>query len=290
MVARVENRSDCREQSAIGGICTKILSARRGRWIAGSSPAMTACSHDRLPHPSPDPHPFPQLSRREPSDAGGRGGAGRAERRRKDQLHRGDLVSVAGTRACAARRSRMSPTIRATARGRCPPRSRARWGSQRSAPASMRRAARRRHQPALPDRPRTGQLGHRVRRSFAHGVADARDGRAVPGRGIGAAAVLRPAGAGDRQRAFEPGLGAGSKLALAQPAAGSAQLRRPLVRRDRTRNRRTRGRGGGDTRPDRDKTRRDAARARRGIRPFRRRTSCSTAGWKTRCSPSPPPR
>ena len=64
------------------------------------------------------------------------------------------------------------------------------------------------HQPALPDRPRAGGFGDRVRRSSAHGVADAGDGRAVPGRGIGAAAVLRPAGAGDRQRAFQPRVGA----------------------------------------------------------------------------------
>ena len=67
-----------------------------------------------------------------------------------------------------------------------------------------------RHQPPLPHRPRTGRLGHRVRRSSAHGVADAGDGRTVPGRRVGAAAVLRPAGAGDRQRAFQPRLGAGT--------------------------------------------------------------------------------
>ena len=60
------------------------------------------------------------------------------------------------------------------------------------------RQRRRRHQPALPDRPRAGQLRHRLRRSSAHGVADAVDGRAVSRRGLGAAAVFRPAGAGDR--------------------------------------------------------------------------------------------
>ena len=75
-----------------------------------------------------------------------------------------------------------------------------------------------RGQPALPDRPRAGEFGHRVRRSSAHGVADAGDGRAVHGRGVGAAAVLRPAGAGDRQRAFQPGLGAGA-LACARATA-----------------------------------------------------------------------
>ena len=41
--------------------------------------------------------------------------------------------------ACGAPRWRTSPTTRATAPGRCPPRSRARWGLPRSAPASMRR-------------------------------------------------------------------------------------------------------------------------------------------------------
>ena len=68
--------------------------------------------------------------------------------------------------------------------------------------------ARARHRPALPDRSRAGGLGDRVRRSPAHGVADAGDGRPVHGRGVGAAAVLRPAGAGDRLRAFQPGVGA----------------------------------------------------------------------------------
>ena len=122
-----------------------------------------------------------------------------------------------------------------------------------------------RHQPALPDRPRAGEFGDRVRRSSAHGVADAVDGRAVSGCGLGAAAVFRPAGAGDRLRAFQPGVGAGPLLALAQPPARGAQLRRPLVRRDRARDRRTRRRGRGDARPDRDAARGDAARARRGL-------------------------
>ena len=40
-------------------------------------------------------------------------------------------------------------------------------------------------------------------------------------------------------------------LALAQPAAGSPQLRRPLVRRDRARDRRACGRGRRNARPDR---------------------------------------
>src|SRR4029453_13295159 len=82
----------------------------------------------------------------------------------------------------------------------------------------------------------------------------------------GAAAVFPPAGARDRQRAHRPGLGARPQFALAQPSAGGAQLRRPLVRRDRARNRRTRGCGGGDARPDCGKTRGDAARPRRSSR------------------------
>ena len=204
------------------------------------------------------------------------------ERRRQDQLHRGDLVSVARTRLAPrhARRCRRQSGRRLVGgvrRGRG--RARARNARHRH-----RRAGRRgsRHQPALPDRPRAGDLGHRVRRSSAHGVADAVDGRAVSGRGLGAAAVLRPAGAGDRQRAFQPGVGARPLPALAQPPAGGAQLRRPLVRRDRTRNRRTRGRGRGDARPDRDAARRRCCARAAKLRRFRPRRSCSTAGWKTR--------
>ena len=53
-------------------------------------------------------------------------------------------------------------------------------------------------QPALPDRSRAGEFGDRDRRSLAHGVADAVDGRALSGRGLGAAAIFRPAGAGHR--------------------------------------------------------------------------------------------
>ena len=83
-------------------------------------------------------------------------------------------------------------------------------------------------------------------------------------------------------RAFQPGVGAGALLALAQPPAGGAQLRRPLVRRDRARNRRACGRGGGDARPDRDAAGGDAARARRSLGVSLRSRSCSTAGWKTR--------
>ena len=190
---------------------------------------MTSLIHDRLPHPPPDADALPQLSQRELADARRCGGAGGAERRRQDQLHRGDLVSVARTGPAPrhARRRRRYPGRRlmgGVRRGRG--RARPRHARHRHRPARQRG---RRHQPALPDRPRAGQFRHRLRRSFAHGVADAVDGRAVSRRSIGAAAVFRPAGAGDRLRAFQPGVGARPLLALAQPAAGSAQLRRPLV-------------------------------------------------------------
>src|SRR5215475_2002962 len=52
---------------------------------------------------------------------------------------------------------------------------------------------------------------------------------------LGLATLLRPPRACNRQRAFQPRLGARPFLALAQPAPGSAQLRRPLVRRHRAR-------------------------------------------------------
>src|SRR3954468_20415672 len=41
--------------------------------------------------------------------------------------------------------------------------------------------------PRVPDRPRAGGFGDRLRRSSAHGVADAGDGWTVHGRGLGAA-------------------------------------------------------------------------------------------------------
>ena len=237
--------------------------------------------HDPLPHPSPDAHALPQLSRGEPADARRHGGAGGTERRRQDQLHRGDLVSLARARLAArdagrCRRQSGRRLMGGIGRGR----GRAGAGDtgHRHRPADWRRS---RGQPALPDRPRAGEFGHRVRRSPAHGVADAGDGRAVHGSSLGAAAVFRPAGAGDRQPAFQPGIGAGALLTLAQPPAGGAQLRRPLVRRDRARNRRACGGGGGDARPDRDAAGGDAARPRAKPRRFRPPRSCSTAGWKT---------
>ena len=180
--------------------------------------------HDPLPHPSPFPHAFPQLSRGERAGAGRCRGAGGAERRRQDQLPGGDLVSLAGARPAArdaggCRRQPGRRLLGGVGRGRgragaCHARHRHRCAG----------GGGRVNQPALPDRPRAGEFGNRVRRSSAHGVADARDGRAVPRRGFRTAALLRPAGAGDRQRAFQPRLGAGAFVALAQPAARSAQL------------------------------------------------------------------
>ena len=186
--------------------------------------------------------------------------------------------------ACAAPRWTMSPTSRATAPGRYPPRSKARSGSPRSAPASTRR---RREAASASRRCRidreTGGLGHRLRRSSAHGVADAGDGRAVHGRGLRAAAVLRSPGAGDRQRAFgrvsalERSLRSRNRLLevrnfddhwcdaiereTAELAVAVAAMR-------------------GQTR---DEARGDAARAAARDRRFRPPRSRSTAGWKTRC-------
>ena len=238
--------------------------------------------HDPLPHPPPVADAFSQLPRGEHQRARRRGGAGWAERRRKNQLPGGDLVPVAGTRPAAGdaggcRRQSGRRLLGGVGRGRrrawaCHPRHRHRSAGRRSE----------RNQPPLPHRPRAGRFGHRVRRSSAHGVADACDGRIVPWCCVRAAALLRPAGAGDRQRAFQPRLGAGALLALAQPAARSAQLRRPLVRRDRARNRGACGRGRGHARPDPDETRRDAARTRRRVPHFRPPRSRSTAGWRTR--------
>ena len=85
-----------------------------------------------------DPHALPQLSRGEPCRRAatswcwwGRTAPARPIAWRRSRFCRRDA-------ACAARRWRMSPTTRATAPGRCRPRSRARSGLPRSAPASMR--------------------------------------------------------------------------------------------------------------------------------------------------------
>ena len=119
---------------------------------------------------------------------------------------------------------------------------------------------------ALPDRPRAGGVGYRVRRSLAHGVADAHHGRTVFGAGLRAPALLRSPGACDRQRALRAGVGARPFVAFAQPLARGAQLRRSLVRCDRTRNGGTGRCGRGDAQPDRGPIGRDAARAGRDFR------------------------
>ena len=139
-----------------------------------------------------------------------------------------------------------------------------------------------RGQPALPDRPRAGEFGHRVRRSPADGVADAGDGRVVHGRGVGAAAVFRSAGAGDRQPAFQPGLGAGPKSC----ARATASWRCAITT--------TTGAMRSSAKPpsSRWRWRRCAARPSQGSRRccapagkprcFHPPRSCSTAGWRTR--------
>src|SRR6187402_3195530 len=80
-------------------------------WMPGMTPGMTREKHDRLTHPPPDADALSQLSRGEPAGARRRGGADGTERRRQDQLHRGHLVSVAGTRLAPrdARRRRRYP-------------------------------------------------------------------------------------------------------------------------------------------------------------------------------------
>ena len=225
------------------------------------------------------------------ADARRRGGAGRPERRRQDQLPRGDLVSVAGTRpaprhAGGCRRQPGRRLLGGVGRGR----GRARAGHARHRHRCA-AAARRRRQPALPDRPRAGEFGHRLRRSSAHGVADAVDGRAVHGRGVGAAALLRPAGAGDRQRAFQPGVGA-RPLACARATACSRCAITTTIGATRSSARPPNLRSRSRRRAARPLTRLAAMlRARgAGFRLSVGARSCSTAGWKTRCSTSPPPR
>ncbi len=71
-------------------------------WMPGMKPGMTREQHDRLPHPSPDADALPQLSQREFADPWRRGGAGGTERRRQDQLHRGDLAAGGLRRATDA--------------------------------------------------------------------------------------------------------------------------------------------------------------------------------------------
>ena len=248
-------------------------------------------SHDPLPHPPPDPDAFPQLSRGEPADARRRRGAGGAERRRQDQLHRGDLVSVARDAACAAPRWRMSPTIRATAPGRSPPRSRARSALPRSAPASMRRAMR----PAATSRrcridrePVTSAaaFGDHLRMVWLTPSMD--------GLFLGAAS--------ERRRFFD-------RLVLAIDSEHSSRVS-ALERSLRSRNRLLEVRNYDDhwcdaieretaelavavaaTRGQTVTRLAAMLRAARAKLPrFRRRRSCSTAGWRMRWSTSPRPR
>src|ERR1700694_5120757 len=61
----------------------------------------------------------------------------------------------------------------------------------------------------------------------ALGLATLGTGLDAPG--VGAAAFVRPAGAGERLGAFQPRLRVGPLVTFAQPHAGGAQLRRPLV-------------------------------------------------------------
>ena len=112
-------------------------------------------------------------------DRRGAAGAGRAERRRQDQSDRGHFVAGARARPAAgdARRIRLQ-------RGR-----RFVGGRRRSRRRARARHARHRHRAAvrddardaaqMPDRPRAGRLGLRFRRSPAHALAGAGDGRAV---------------------------------------------------------------------------------------------------------------
>ena len=155
--------------------------------------------------------------------------------------------------ACGARRSRMSPTTRATAPGRCPPRSKARSGLPRSAPASTRPAAR---PPPTSRRCRIDREPVGSATAFGDHLRMVWLTPAMDGLFLGAASERRrffdrlvlaiDSEHSSRVSALE------RSLALAQPPARGAQLRRPLVRRDRARNRGACGRGRRDARPDRD--------------------------------------
>jgi len=181
-----------------------------------------------------------------------------AERRRQDQLHRGDLVLSPGR---GLRRATLDDVADNQGDGSwavsAEVERRARTGNARH----RHRRARQRggREPALPDRPRAGDFSYRIRRSFAHGLADAFD----DGLFMGAAS--------ERRRFFDRLVLAidsehssrvsalDRSLRFAQPPAGGAQLRRPLVRRDRSAKRRTRRRGSRDARPDCHETRGDVA-------------------------------
>ena len=245
--------------------------------------------HDRLPHPPPDADEFPQLSRGEPRRRAATWScwSGRTAPARPicieaiSFLAPGRGLRRATLDEVAVNEGDGSWAVSAEVEGAL---GLATLGTGIEPPA----ARTPRTSAALPHRPRAGGLGRRLRRSSAHGVADAGDGRAVHWAGLGAAAVSRPAGAGGRRRAFQPRRRAGALAALAQPAAGgsasptthwldaieheTAELA-VAVAAMRGRDRRTAA---------------GRARAPAATRsPFPPPRSRSTAGWKTRCSTEP---
>ena len=135
-------------------------------------------------------------------------------------------------------------------------RGRARAGDARHrhrAAARRRRGAR----AQIPHRPRTGGVGHSLRRSPARGLAVAGDGRPVCRRAVGTPALSRSPGARRRCRAWQPHQCARAGAALAQPAAGGSAPRSALARCRRARDR-------GACRRGRRAARRNRAAARRG--------------------------
>ena len=225
----------------------------------------TSLRHDRLPHSPPHAHAFPQLSRGEPSDARRRGGAGGTERRRKNQLHRGDFVFVARPRAAPR-----------DAGGCCRQSGRRLLGGVRR---SRRRAragnARHRHRRAGNDASSSSRRCRIDREPVASATAFGDHLRmvwltpAMDGLFLGAAS--------ERRRFFD-------RLVLAidsEHSAGSPRLTAACARATAcsrcaittttgvtrsTRNRGTRGCGRGDARPDRSQTSCDAAGTRAGFR------------------------
>ena len=137
------------------------------------------------------------------------------------------------------------------------------------------------HDTALPHRPRAGLVGGCVRRSPAHGVADAGDGRTVPRRRLRAAPISRSPRAGHRQRPFRARQRARTLAAFAQSPARRRARRRALARRDRARDGAARGGGRCDAQRNRHAPAGGARRARRGLCISDRERSRSTAGWKS---------
>ena len=186
--------------------------------------------------------------------------------------------------ACAAPRWTMSPTSRATAPGRYPPRSRARSGSPRSAPASMRPARRR---AATSRRCRIDREPVSSATAFGDHLRMVWLTPAMDGLFMGAAS--------ERRRFFD-------RLVLAIDSEHSARVS-ALDRSLRSRNRLLEVRNFDDHWCDAieretaelavavaamrgqtaDETRGDAAQRAARNRRFRPPRSCSTAGWKTRC-------